>query len=127
MSSSSRTDFRIKAAPGLQLRVTDRASKTWALAYKSPLTGKWTKAAIGTYPEIGLAEAKGRAQELSVEIRKGKDPGHHITAAQLAVDRQIEESEIPFFAVDLQLRPNRPNVARSQRRLGTDELALVSG
>lgn len=75
-SLKRRTDFRIKGAPALQLRVTERGGKTWALAYKSPLTGKWTKAAIGTYPEIGLAEAKDRAQELAVEIRRGKDPVH---------------------------------------------------
>lgn len=75
-SASARTDFRIKGAPGLQLRVTERAAKTWALAYRSPLTGKWTKFAIGTYPSISLAEAKERAQDLAVHVRKGVDPVH---------------------------------------------------
>lgn len=75
-ATKGRTDFRIKGAPALQLRVTPRGTKTWALAYKSPLTGKWSKSAFGMYPDIGLAEAKDRAQELSVAVRKGSDPVH---------------------------------------------------
>lgn len=75
-STSARTDYRIRGASHLQLRVTPKGSKTWTFVYKSPLTGKWAKAAIGTYPAIGLAEAKDCAQELAVGVRKGKDPLH---------------------------------------------------
>jgi hypothetical protein len=49
---------------------------------------------------------------------------HDIAAATLAVDREIEASKIPLLVVDLQLRPNRSNVARPQQRLGADEPAL---
>lgn len=72
----SRTDFRIQGAPGLQLRVTEAGSKTWALTYKSPGTGKWAKVALGRYPSMGLAEAKGKAIDIGAEIRKGRDPIH---------------------------------------------------
>lgn len=75
-ATTSKTDFRIKGAPGLQLRVTPLGSKSWALAYKSPATGKWSKTLLGRYPAIGLAEARICAQELSVAIRNGKDPKH---------------------------------------------------
>jgi len=76
VTSSDRTDFRIRGARGLQLRVTAKGTRSWAFAYKSPATGKWAKFAIGKYPDIGLAEAKQRAEELSVQIRKGYDPIH---------------------------------------------------
>ena len=75
-SATPRTDYRVRGSKNLQLRVTARGSKTWALAYRSPLTGKWSKAAIGTYPAMSLAGAKERAQELAVAIRKGVDPVH---------------------------------------------------
>jgi integrase len=75
-SRHARTDFRVRGALGLQLRVTASGTKTWALAYKSPATGKWAKVALGTYPVIGLAEAKGRALDLAAEVRKGHDPVH---------------------------------------------------
>jgi hypothetical protein len=46
------------------------------------------------------------------------DPdGDDVTAPKLAVDRQIEHGEIASAAFDLELRPNRPNVLGSQRRL----------
>lgn len=53
--------------------------------------------------------------------------GDDITAAQLAIDRQIEEREVALLALDLQLGPDQPDVARSQWRFGAAELALVPG
>lgn len=60
-SAGARTDFRIKGAPGLQLRVTASGTKAWAFAYKSPATGKWAKIALGRYPEVELKNAKNLA------------------------------------------------------------------
>lgn len=71
-----RVDYRIRGAPGLQLRVTERGTKSWALAYKSPATGKWSKSALGEYDRVGLAEAKAKAADLAAEVRKGHDPVH---------------------------------------------------
>jgi hypothetical protein len=46
------------------------------------------------------------------------DPnGDDVTAPKLAVDRQIEHGEVASAAFDLELRPNRPDVLGSQRRL----------
>src|SRR5260370_25679356 len=44
------------------------------------------------------------------------DPdGDDVTAAKLAVDRQIEHSEVANSAFDLELRPDRPDGFWSQR------------
>jgi hypothetical protein len=37
--------------------------------------------------------------------------GHDVTAAKLAVDREIEQGEIARSPFELQLRPNRPDMA----------------
>lgn len=79
-----RIDYRVRGAPGLQLRVTERGTKTWAVAYKSPATGKWTKFALGEYDRVGLAEARIRAADLTAEVRKGRDPVHDKRQEQLA-------------------------------------------
>ncbi len=71
---NGRRDFRIKGAPSLQLRVTDRGTKSWAVVYKRHLTGKWAKFVFGEYPALPMAEAKQRAEKLSVKIRDGFDP-----------------------------------------------------
>src|SRR5216683_2203590 len=54
------------------------------------------------------------------------DPnGDDITAAKLAVDCQIEHSQIASAAFDLEFRPDRPDVLGAQRRLCPRDLALV--
>jgi hypothetical protein len=46
-SKGERTDFRIAMALGLQLRISASGTKSWALGYKSPATGKWAKIVLG--------------------------------------------------------------------------------
>src|SRR3979409_2049598 len=54
------------------------------------------------------------------------DPdGDDITAAKLAVDRQIEHREVANSAFDLELRPDRPDVFWSRRWLCPCQLAFV--
>ena len=48
-----------------------------------------------------------------------------IAATQLAVDCQIEKRQIPLLALYLEPHSDRPDVARAQRWLSTDKLALV--
>src|ERR1700738_259894 len=50
-----------------------------------------------------------------------------VTAAQIAVDRQIEHGEVPSAGFDLEFSPDRPDVFRSQRRLCSGHLALIPG
>ena len=52
-------------------------------------------------------------------------PPDHVAAPQLTVDREIERREIAPPALNLQLGSDRPDVARPQRRLGANKLALV--
>jgi hypothetical protein len=56
------------------------------------------------------------------------DPdGDDVTAAKLAVDRQIEHRKVANSAFDLELRPDRPNVLWSQRWLAPVSLPLFQG
>jgi hypothetical protein len=40
-----------------------------------------------------------------------------VTAAKLAINRQIEHGEVANATLNLELRPNRPNMFRAQRWL----------
>src|ERR1700722_19232928 len=51
--------------------------------------------------------------------------GDDITAAELAIDCQIEHGEVANAAFDLELCPDRPNVFGSQRGLCPGQLSLV--
>src|SRR5258705_11127195 len=64
----------------------------------------------------------------SVAIRRHIiDPNcYNITASQFAVDREVEHREVACASLDLQLRPNRPDMALSQRRVPPSPLSLLS-
>ena len=50
-----------------------------------------------------------------------------IAAAQLAVNREVEHSQVSYLMCVLELNPDRPDVLRLQRRLLTDKFAFVPG
>jgi hypothetical protein len=52
---------------------------------------------------------------------------HQITGAQLAVDAEVEQRQLPGSVRQLQADPDGPDFLRLQRGLLTDELALVPG
>jgi hypothetical protein len=49
----------------------------------------------------------------------------NVTAAELAVDREVEERQIAFAVFHLKPGPNGPNLAGPERWLRTNELPLV--
>ncbi len=51
-----------------------KGSGKWVLRYVSPTTGKRRNAGLGTYPEIGVAEAAKKAALMREQISKGIDP-----------------------------------------------------
>ncbi|WP_315385071.1 integrase arm-type DNA-binding domain-containing protein [Microvirgula aerodenitrificans] len=46
----------------------------WVLRYVSPVTGKRRNSGLGSYPEVGVAEAGRRGQEMREQLTKGLDP-----------------------------------------------------
>jgi hypothetical protein len=52
---------------------------------------------------------------------------HQIARPQLAVDGEVEYSELPNSVSDLKAHSNSPDIFELQRRFLPDELALVPG
>jgi hypothetical protein len=50
-----------------------------------------------------------------------------IASAQFAIDRQIEEGQVAYTQLNMQLGPNGPDMSRSQWRPWPDDLVLVPG
>ncbi len=59
-------------APGLALRITDKGVKSWSVYYR--LDGKHQRLTIGTWPEIGVAEARDQAREIKSQAKAGANP-----------------------------------------------------
>jgi site-specific recombinase XerD len=85
-SKGKPTDFAIRAAPGLRLRVMDTGTRTWSLIYQRN-DGKKRRVRIGQYPDMGLKDAKLEAQRLRVEAGDGGDPAS-ATQRQIALDSE---------------------------------------
>lgn len=85
-----RAEYRVKGMRNLVLRVAP-TSKTWSFRYLSPVTGRWRKVSLGSYPAVNLDDAKGQAIVHMAAVRSGKDPLNgqstsDMTFGQLAED-----------------------------------------
>lgn len=84
MPTNTLTDARCKAAKpadkllklfdggGLHLAVTPKGAKVWRVAYR--IAGKPQTMSVGPYPEVGLAVARQKRDELKAVLRDGGDP-----------------------------------------------------
>jgi hypothetical protein len=77
---------------------------------------------------LGFLLHDNRARGNPVAVRDISDTQlHEIAAAQLAVERHIEERELALAIAKFETNPNRPNVPEFERCLLPDQLALVPG
>jgi len=59
------------------LRLEPGSSKSqgkWILRFVSPVTGKRRDMGLGSYPDVGIADARRRGHEARLSIAEGKDP-----------------------------------------------------
>lgn len=71
--AKGRLEFRDIACPGLVLRLTCSGAASWS-ARGIMKDGRHGRVTIGTYPEVGLAEARKRALTQRAAIQGGADP-----------------------------------------------------
>jgi hypothetical protein len=69
-----RLDLRDSNVSGLLLRITPRGSATWSLQYRRKGERMPLRMWLGTYPDLGLADAREKALETRSGIAKGVDP-----------------------------------------------------
>jgi integrase len=64
-------------SPGLFLRVTAAGAKSWTHRFTDPVSGQRARQTFARYPDLSLAEARKRAEELRKIIAKGINPVEH--------------------------------------------------
>lgn len=79
---------------GLYLEVTPSGSKRWR--YRFRLAGKENVFAIGTYPQVSLADARKARDEARDLVKQGINPAHHRQQTKQAV---IDEASNTFAPV----------------------------
>ena len=71
-SKPRNTAFKLSDGRGLQLHVTPQGSKLWRWAYR--FDGKQKLMALGSYPDISLAQARDKVDEARKLLASGSDP-----------------------------------------------------
>jgi len=81
--SAKRRDkpYKLSDASGLFLLVQPSGGKLWRLKYR--IDGREKKLGFGTYPDVGLSEARKRRDEAREMIAAGKDPSREKQRAKV--------------------------------------------
>lgn len=109
--ASGRAELHDGYLRGLSLRVTETGRKSWSVIYRvagaggDGRRGKLRRMTIGTYPALGLADARQRAREILIRADEGHDPANE------RLERLKAREERTFGAIsekfiELYSRPN---------------------
>jgi integrase len=101
---------------GLQLWITPNGSKLWRLAYR--FAGKQRKLAIGTYPVVGLSEARAKREEAKRHLADGRDPS---SLKKLEKDQRADAAGHSFDLIAGELRQKKRLEGISENTLGKIE------
>lgn len=107
---------------GFGIRVTPRGVKTWVWMFRAAGTSKLRRMTLGTYPKMGLADARVALSNAQKALAMGGDPGE----AQVAKNRTEREAETVQELSELYLekwaRRNKKSAAGDERLLNKDVL-----
>ncbi|WED21313.1 integrase domain-containing protein [Vibrio sp. JC009] len=67
-------EYTLSDGDGLQLRVRPNGSKSWQFRYRHPHTNKISKMALGSYPALGLKDARKLTISHNEQVALGIDP-----------------------------------------------------
>ncbi len=91
VASKKRRELADKALPGLRLRVTPSGRGTWVLGCRDA-TGVSKRFALGSWPAMGISNAREAARRERERVRSGVDPikarRAAAEAARLAKERE---------------------------------------
>ncbi len=81
-ASPKERDWKFSDGGGLYLLIRPNGSKLWRMKYRHH--GKEKKLSFGSYPEVGLKDARLRRDEARVEIGRGGDPARRKREDEIA-------------------------------------------
>jgi integrase len=97
---SGRTEITDLRCAGLAFRITANGKRSWAFRFRDPKTGKSSRDTIGVYPDVGLGDARTRADELRKMVAKGSNPVHLRRAGRTAAKERSFAAVAERFMVE---------------------------
>jgi integrase len=77
---------------GLYLEVSPSGGRWWRLKYYKPVAKTENRLSLGTYPEIGLKEARARRDEARKLVSQGIDPSDHRKTIRQDAEQRVDNS-----------------------------------
>jgi hypothetical protein len=101
---------------GLRLVITDRGTKRWAL--RLTINGRRVERGLGIYPEVGLDDARRKAEALRRAAKQGQDA--HIDEQQRRVKSGTTFAEAfeTYFAIRQQQLANAKHIQQWRNTMG---------
>lgn len=90
--------YKLRDGGGLCLLVPTIGKPRWCWDYRRPLTGQRNTLDLGTYPEIGLADARSKREDLRRQLAPGTDPGAASKDCKTAARELARETANTFGA-----------------------------
>lgn len=84
--------YRLADGGGLNLEVLPSGGKCWRLRYRHPQTQKARDLSIGTYPTVGLKDARQKAVDAKEQLSRGIDPSSYKQVEKLSRGQSHENS-----------------------------------
>ena len=76
--------YKLADGGGLYLEIVPSGGKWWRWKYRRPVTGKENRLSFGTYPDVGLADARDKRDAARKLLAAGTDPGESRKAERIA-------------------------------------------
>jgi len=93
-----KTSFKKADGKGLYIEVFPNGSKLWRLKFR--FAGKEKRLALGSYPEVSLAEARKRREDARAVLEKGSDPSmvrkHEKAAAKVSAENSFARVAVEY-------------------------------
>ena len=103
---------------GLAFRVTAKDARSWAFRFRDPITRRTLRATIGPYPDVGLAAARERGDELRGMVAAGVNPVEHRRKARVeASSRTFRTLAARFIAEHAKRRKRARSIEEDERNL----------
>ena len=72
--TSGRIEIADSREAGLSFRVTSQDARSWCFRFRDPRSGRTSRATIGDYPDVSLADARERAGTMRRQVATGENP-----------------------------------------------------
>jgi integrase len=106
-----RDEYADLRCAGLAFRVTAKNSRSWCFRFRDPLTRVTSRATIGTYPDVGLSDARMRADALRAAVASGKNPVEQERAGRAAAGQRSFAAIAERFMAEHSRRKKRSSDA----------------